>query len=106
MNGAALARSLAERALAKFRYIYSHTGGHGQANNAKPINFQFQQARIADRVCARLDRPPSTSDRSFVALADPVITLKVKPTCYFFERTKRGRRMGSISAATRISKKI
>jgi len=26
------------------------------ANNAKPINFQFQQARIADRVCAPLDR--------------------------------------------------
>lgn len=88
--GASIYRSVNERSQhrslarpAKCRYILAYEK-YTLANNAKPINFQFQQARIADRVCASLDRHSrSLPIRSFSALANPVITLKVKPTCNF-----------------------
>lgn len=82
-----LARSLAdERTSAGEMPVYPRRDGeYTLANNAKPINFQFRQACIADRVCASLDRHSRPRFRPALLPRSRArrLPLKVKPTCNF-----------------------
>lgn len=75
---------IGERANADEMPVYSRRDGeYTLANNAKPINFQFRQACIADRVCAPFDRNSRPRFRPALSLRARRLPLKVKPTCNF-----------------------
>jgi len=61
------------------------------ANNAKPINFQFQQARIADRVCAPLGRHSRPLPTHSFRARRPDNYPQSETYLQFSERIKHGR---------------